>query len=238
MEVHNIEPLNMVLVESALELVPREIWHHPVVKRHARRRGKKPWEIILDRSVHHKAMLTLPLHHKRGRPDIVHISLLNAFSSPLNKVGLLNIYVHTIDNRLIFFDKSVRLPRHYYRFLGLMEQLLVEGKVPPNSDRPLIWYKRMTLKEFVDENKFEYIVLLDEKGLYIKITHLGEKIVQNLKRGIKTCIFIGGFPHGDFSEETKSLAHERISIYRDVLDTWVVVSRIIEIVELLLDIYS
>jgi len=233
-----LEPLHLVLVESALELVPPEIVHHEVVKKHAKRRGKKPWEIILDKSVHYYAMLKLPNHHKRGRPDIVHLSLLNALCSPLNKLGLLRVYVHTIDNRIIFIDPSVRLPRHYYRFVGLMEQLLVEGKVPPNSDKPLMTCRRMFLHEFVDEMKFGYIYLLHEGGRYVSPRDLGKEIVERIERGEKVAVFVGAFPHGDFFEDTKRLANEAVSIYPEPLDAWIVVSRIIEGVEHALNIYE
>ncbi len=233
-----MEPLHLVLAESALELVPREIWHHEAVKRHARRRGKKPWEIVLDKSVHYKAMLLLPNHHKRGRPDIVHISLLNALSSPLNRVGFLRAYIHTIDNRVIFVDPSVRIPRHYYRFVGLMEQLLVEGRVPPGSERPLLWWKRMFIDELVKELKLEEVVLMHESGDRMTPRDLGAWIADMMKNNKSIGVLVGCFPHGDFTEDTLRVATRRVSIFREPLDAWVVVSRVIEGVEQALDVYS
>ncbi len=230
------EPLYLILVESALELIPREIWHHDLIKKHARKRGKKPWEMVLDKSLHYRAMLNLPQHHKRGRPDIVHACLLQALGSPLNKVGLLRTYVHTIDNRVVFIDPSTRIPRHYYRFVGLMEQLLVEGKVPPGSDKPLMKCERMLLEDLVKELGIEKRLLLHEGGRRVKLLDLGKEVADSMKRGEKVAILVGAFPHGEFSEDTLRIANDRVSIFDEVLDAWVVVSHVLTAIELSLGI--
>ena len=233
-----MEPLHLILAESALELIPREIWYHEVIRKHAKKRGKKPWEMLLDKSLHYKAMLKIPNHHKRGRPDIVHVSLLNALSSPLNRVNLLRVYVHTIDNRIIFIDPSTRIPRHYYRFVGLMEQLLTEGRIPPRSDQPLMWWKREFLSDFIREMNFNEVILLHESGSRLSPHELGRDIATKMKDNLRVAVLIGGFPHGDFVDETKQLATKTISIFRESLDAWIVVSRVIEGVEHALEIYS
>ncbi|MEM4363521.1 MAG: hypothetical protein QXT90_05715, partial [Candidatus Caldarchaeum sp.] len=88
-----LERLFLLLVEAAVETVPEEIQNHPAVLKDAGRRGKKPSQVLLDRSYHHWAMKTLKDGQKRGRPDIVHFSLLEALGSPLNMKGLLETYV-------------------------------------------------------------------------------------------------------------------------------------------------
>lgn len=226
-----MEQLTIVLAEAGLELVPKDIQSHPSIVTNARRRGKKPSEILLDISIHFKAMKNLEKWYKRGRPDIVHLSLLNALSSPLNIVGLLRVYIHTINNILVHIDPVTRIPRNYNRFLGLFEQLLIMGKVPPNSDKPLLWIEQKTLKEFVKEMKFARIILMHEKGYRMSIKTLGTELAKLMKRDQKVCIIIGAFQRGDFEEETLSLTQERISIFQKPLDTWVVVSRVIEGVE-------
>ena len=67
--------------------------------------------------------------HKRDpsdyRPDIVHQTLLQILDSPLNKAGRVSaVYVHTQKNVLISVNPSVRIPRTFKRFCGLMVQLL------------------------------------------------------------------------------------------------------------------
>jgi len=42
----------LILSESALELVPSELKHHPSVISHARKLGKHTSEILLDNSWH------------------------------------------------------------------------------------------------------------------------------------------------------------------------------------------
>jgi len=58
------------------------------------------------------------------RPDITHQSLLNLMDSPLNRAGLLQVYVHTEKKVLIEINPQTRIPRTFDRFCGLMVQLL------------------------------------------------------------------------------------------------------------------
>lgn len=58
------------------------------------------------------------------RPDIVHQCLLMLMDSPLNRAGLLQVYVHTEKNVLIEINPSTRIPRTFDRFCGLMVELL------------------------------------------------------------------------------------------------------------------
>ena len=75
--------ISLVLAESSLELVPPELQSHPSVASHAAKLGKKPSEILLDNSWHFAAMKGIQNEIKRGRPDIVHFSILEATTIPL-----------------------------------------------------------------------------------------------------------------------------------------------------------
>lgn len=66
---------------------------------------------------------------KEFRPDICHQELLALLDSPLNKSGNLQIYIRTSQNVLIELHPSVRIPRTYKRFAGLMVQLLHKMKI-------------------------------------------------------------------------------------------------------------
>lgn len=66
---------------------------------------------------------------KEFRPDICHQELLALLDSPLNKSGNLQIYIRTSRNVLIELHPSVRIPRTYKRFAGLMVQLLHKMKI-------------------------------------------------------------------------------------------------------------
>jgi rRNA small subunit pseudouridine methyltransferase Nep1 len=216
--------LTLILAESALETVPREIWGHPAVYKSARKRGKPPSQILLDRSLHHQAMKNLPKAEKRGRPDIVHISLLEALGSPLNREGMLETYVHTIGDYVIIINPETRLPRNYNRFVGLIEQLFEVGRVPPESQTPLLTLKPMSLAKLIEQLNPTRTILMVEDGKPVRLKELAEEIV----REDKPAVIIGGFPHGDFEAETRMLADVQYSIYGGKpLETWTVVSHIV-----------
>jgi len=59
-----------------------------------------------------------------ARPDITHKCLLMLMDSPLNRAGLLQVYIHTEKNALIEVNPQTRIPRTFTRFAGLMVQLL------------------------------------------------------------------------------------------------------------------
>jgi rRNA small subunit pseudouridine methyltransferase Nep1 len=63
------------------------------------------------------------------RPDITHQLLLTLLDSPLNKAGLLRVYIHTINKVLIEVNPRIRIPRTFQRFCGLMVQLLHKLKI-------------------------------------------------------------------------------------------------------------
>ncbi len=217
--------LTLVIAEAALELVPRELHRHPSVRAHAKRKGKQPGEIILDRTYHHAAMRQLkgfPEPDRRGRPDIVHFSLLEALGSPLNLSGQLRCYVQTWQEKMIMIDPKVRLPRNYDRFVGLVEQLFAVGAVPENGPA-LLTLRYEKLADLLRENKASPVILLSRAGR----TETMEVIVKILSQEPNPTVLVGGFPHGRFTRETMSLAKETISIDRDPLEAWTVISRLV-----------
>ena len=58
-----------------------------------------------------------------SRPDITHQALMALLDSPLNKAGLLRVFIHTANNILIEVSPHIRIPRTYKRFAGLMGKL-------------------------------------------------------------------------------------------------------------------
>jgi len=87
-------------------------------------------DFTLVNSDDHKSILA---KHSRDpaecRPDISHQELMAVLDSPLNKAGMLKAYIRTKQNVLIDIHPSVRVPRTYKRFAGLMCQLLHKLKV-------------------------------------------------------------------------------------------------------------
>jgi rRNA small subunit pseudouridine methyltransferase Nep1 len=87
--------LSLVIIESALELVPKTIQNHSSIISHAKKLEKNPSDILLDNSWHFAAMKGIENEFKRGRPDIVHLCLLEACTIPLyleNKIKVFSSY--------------------------------------------------------------------------------------------------------------------------------------------------
>ena len=68
------------------------------------------------------------------RPDILHQELLALLDSPINKAGMLKVYIKTKKQVLIDVNPSIRIPRTYKRFAGLMVQLLHKMKIKAGSE--------------------------------------------------------------------------------------------------------
>jgi rRNA small subunit pseudouridine methyltransferase Nep1 len=216
--------LTLILAESALETIPERLWTHRSIQRYTKLRRKSLKFVVLDRSYHHAAMKRLEQSEKRGRPDIVHFALLEALGSPLNKEGLLKVYVHTISDCVITVDPATRLPRNYNRFVNLIEQLFEYEKIPPQStEKALLTIKRKTLPQLIREIKSSCVLAFSRIGKPCTLEEAVSKIsVEN-----KPIVIVGGFPHGHFSETTAKLADDIVSIDSDMLETWTVTSRII-----------
>lgn len=204
--------------DSSMELVPRELASHPQVVKNASRRGKNPWETMLERSKHHKAILRLKNSEERGRPDILHTCLKIVSDSPVYKRGLLEVLVHTAGGKWIVFKDKIRIPVTYDNFIGLMEKLLSKGIILDSSGRVL-------MKMVSKEDALQILAGFPRKTLLI---HKGERVeIGDYIRRVSAvrepvCFLIGAYPRGRPSEEIWSIAKEKISIYDDVLTAWTV----------------
>ncbi len=211
-----------VLAEAALETVPEDLWSHPAVRRHSKRQQKPPKQLLLDRSLHHSAMRRLGENLKRGRPDITHFALLEALGSPLNKEGLLQVYIHTNNNYIITVNSNTRLPRNYNRFIGLMEQLFQLEKVPSEGET-LLKLEHKTLQQLLTETKADYILAFSREGKPKTL----QDAVSTIQSKRSPVVIVGGFPHGHFSETTTQLADEIVCVDPEMLEAWTMTSRIL-----------
>lgn len=211
--------LTLILAQSSLETISPKNERYGLNKPLGKKERKKDGT-ILDVSLHRRILQKLPNPEKRGRPDIVHLSLLAALGTPLNKRGFLQIFVHTVQDLVIRIDPQTRLPKNYNRFIGLMEQLYNLGKVPPEGP-PLLTLEKMTLETLIKNLKPSETIMFTEKGTFSKL----KPIMNECSKQENPVIIIGGFPHGDFSQKTLNLSDKKISISHETLDTWIVVSR-------------
>ncbi len=217
----------LVIAEAGLELVPENISNHPSVINHARRRRKNPSKILLDRSYHHSAMKKIDLDWKRGRPDITHLTLLEALGTPLYQRGGLKIYIHTLQDLIVKVYSDLRLPRNYERFCGVFEQLLQDGMVP-QTGRPLLKLERGDLESLVKLENPSKIIALTTIGKPKPLAELCKEMVD-LPRPM---FLVGGFQRGHFKRETIQLANFKYRVFKEHLETWAVASRLIYAYEL------
>lgn len=213
--------LDLIIADSEVETVPTEIANHRVIRWHARQKGRRPVEIILNSGLHHAAMRRLADGDRRGRPDIAHMCLLLALDAPLNREGLLRVYIHTRHNRVITVDPSTRLPRVLNRFEGLLEQLFLTGEAPPG--KPLLRLERATLEELVHRLHPKRTITFSDRGQMKPLAEVfsGLSIKDNI------CVLVGGFPNGDFISDVSSISDEQVCIDPDLLTAPTVVSRAI-----------
>lgn len=243
--------VTLIIAEAALELVPQKIASRSACRNSAQRLRKRPTDMILDGSIHHSAMGKLQDKDKRGRPDIVHFCLLEALGSPLNLDGRLDTWVHTYDDHVLHFDPGVKLPRNQDRFKGVIEKLYHDGIL---SNNLITLEDDLTLTELLDrlgchpviccardgEQSLQQIV--GEEGGTVEDGTVeggtveggseedgtvgngtGDSGTEGDMGGI--AVLVGGFAHGEFTEEAVAAMTHRASLYDGDLDTWVVVSR-------------
>ncbi|MDX1595594.1 MAG: ribosome biogenesis protein [Nitrosopumilaceae archaeon] len=212
--------ISLILAESSIELVPNEIQNHPSVKSHAKKMSKKTSDIFLDNSWHFAAMKGMKHELKRGRPDLVHFAALEATTIPLFFENKLNFYIHTINDQIIYFENNVRIPKSYHRFEGLFAKLFSEKSVSFGSKK-LLEIKEKSFSELIDEINPSKLIGLSSSGKLSSCENIA-KILDN-----NSCIVVGGFQKGDFSNSIKNQFDEFYSIDKTSLESHVVISRML-----------
>ena len=183
----------------------------------------EPGRILLDRSFHHSGMLKLEEGERRGRPDLVHTTLLSITGTPLYMDGKIRIYIHTRNDVVLEIKEGTRIPKSYFRFRGLMEQQLGE-----QIDEDLVQIYELTLESLIRRKMTPDLVLgLSVQGRDMKPREFGQKIVA----AREPCLVIGGFPRGHFSPANLRIVDELVRLGDRPLDAHVVASRIVYEVE-------
>ncbi len=212
--------ISLILSESALELVPYELEEHPSVVSHAKKLGKYPSDILLDNSWHFAAMKGIKNEIKRGRPDLVHFSILEATSIPLYYQNKLNLFVHTIDNKVIHFGKNVHIPKSYHRFQGVIEKLFQEKKIMSKNEL-LLDMKEQTFSELIEEINPSNVIGFSTQGELSSYQKIASEIPDN------SCIVLGGFQKGHFSDSVQNKITNLYSVGNESFECHVVTSRIL-----------
>jgi rRNA small subunit pseudouridine methyltransferase Nep1 len=208
--------LHFVIAEAALELIPEAIWREPSVRADSERRSLEPGSILLDRSVHHSAMLKLRDDYRRGRPDLVHLTLLNVTSTPLHQEGMARAYIHTFDDSVLEFGEAARPPKSYARFRNLMEKLLVE-----RPEDGLIKVRDSSLPQLLKSVGTDYSAGLSVQGASMRL----EALAGDLALRKNPALVVGGFPRGHFLAKDLKAFDTLARIDERGLDAHVVAAR-------------
>lgn len=216
----------LILLDSSLERIPNSISTQDSIIRDAKKRGKAPHKIILDDSIHHPAISSLEDNKKKGRPDIAHFCLLSALDSPISKE--MDIYVYTLEDKIIWVNSETRLPRNFNRFKGLMESLLEKQEIK-GGEKTLMKVLNTKLDNLLSSVQGSKI-LMREEGKNPE-EHLRKKV----KEGANITLCIGGFPHGDYRESTLNVLKNHdfieVSLGRASLTSNYILNRTICILE-------
>jgi len=212
--------LSLILAESSLEMIPKEIQNHPSVVSHSKKLGKTPSNILLDNSWHYAAMKGIQNENKRGRPDIVHFSLLEACSIPLYFEKKLSIYVHTLNNKVIKVGNDIHLPKSFHRFAGLIEKLFYE-KIIESNGKKLLEMNDMNFSELIEKINPKNVVGLSCTGKPSSFYNVAKSLTND------SCLVIGGFQKSHFSDSTVSKINHLVSIDSNSLESHIVTARIL-----------
>lgn len=141
-----------------------------------------------------------------ARPDITHQCLLTLLDSPINKAGKLQIYIHTAKGVLIEVSPTVRIPRTFKRFAGLMVQLLHRLTIRSiNSQEKLLKVIQNPITDHLPPNCRKVTLSFDAPLVRVRdyVEALGEKE--------SICVFVGAMAKGtdNFAD---AFVDEKISI--------------------------
>jgi rRNA small subunit pseudouridine methyltransferase Nep1 len=211
-----------VIAEAALELVPESLWRESSVRSDSERRDMEAGNILLDRSLHHSAMLKLSDGYRRGRPDLVHLTLLNVTSTPLHQEGKARVYIHTIDDSVLEFGEGARPPKSYARFRNLMEKLLVE-----RPEEGLVSVRDATLPQLLKGMGTDYSAGLSVQGAPKPL----EELASDLALKKDPAVVVGGFPRGHFLPKDLKAFDSLVRIHEKALDAHVVAARVVYEIE-------
>jgi len=135
-----------------------------------------------------------------ARPDITHQCLLTLLDSPVNKAGKLQIYIHTAKGVLIEVNPTVRIPRTFKRFAGLMVQLLHTLSIrSTTSPEKLLKVIKNPITDHLPPNCRKVTLSFDAPVVRVR------DYLQDLGTTESICVFVGAMAKGSdtFADQYK-----------------------------------
>ncbi|CAH6722959.1 ribosomal RNA small subunit methyltransferase NEP1 [[Candida] jaroonii] len=133
-----------------------------------------------------------------ARPDITHQCLLTLLDSPINKAGKLQVYIQTARGVLIEVNPSVRIPRTFKRFSGLMVQLLHKLSIRSvNSEEKLLKVIKNPITDHLPTKCRKITLSFDAEIRRV------QDYVETLDEDESICVFVGAMARGkdNFADE-------------------------------------
>lgn len=156
-----------------------------------------------------------------ARPDICHQCLLTLLDSPLNKAGLLQVYIHTTKNVLIEVNPKIRIPRTFKRFSGLIVQLLHKHSIRSvDGKEKLLKVIKNPIIDHLPPNCKKITFSADAPTVRIS------EYLKTLEPNQSLCVVIGAMAHGE-DNFADSWVDGKISISEYLLSANTATSRIL-----------
>ncbi|GAC95063.1 nucleolar essential protein [Pseudozyma hubeiensis SY62] len=161
---------------------------------------------LLNCDDHQRVLAKMGRDIAEARPDITHQCLLTLLDSPLNKAGLLQVYIHTARGVLIEVNPHVRIPRTFKRFSGLMVQLLHKLSIRSmGGSEKLLRVIKNPVTDHFPANTHKITLSFDSP-----VQRLGSYL-PTVPQGSSIAVFVGAMAHGkdNFAD---GVVDEKISI--------------------------
>lgn len=133
-----------------------------------------------------------------ARPDITHQCLLTLLDSPINKAGKLQVFIHTARGVLIEVNPTVRIPRTFKRFSGLMVQLLHKLSIRlENAEEKLLKVIKNPITDHLPTKCRKVTLSFDAEIRRV------QDYVETLDADESICVFVGAMARGqdNFADE-------------------------------------
>ncbi|MFX1284877.1 MAG: hypothetical protein ACFFB5_14545 [Promethearchaeota archaeon] len=226
--------ITIIFFESALELIPKSLRKHPLIRKEWQKGlRKKSRGILLDGAIHRPLLDSLEDAEKRGRPDIIHHSLLAIVYSPLFRDNKIHVIIHTRNDLCIEIPSHWRVPVNYNRFCGLFSQLLLKKRVPLSGE-PILTVKHSSLFNLLDQFKGTEIFFCEQTGKNNK--EIKAKNLSQISPISSKIFLIGGFQRGTTKVRIpESNISPRdwmlLTLYEEVKPAWVIAAKLIHWLE-------
>ncbi|KAF3931850.1 hypothetical protein ABW19_dt0204849 [Dactylella cylindrospora] len=160
-----------------------------------------------------------------ARPDILHQCLLTLLDSPVNKSGKLQVYIQSTKGVLIEVNPTVRIPRTFKRFAGLMVQLLHKLSIrSTTSPEKLLKVIKNPVTQYLPPNCRKVTLSWDAPVVNMR------EYVEGLGEEESLCVVVGAMAKGkdDFAD---GWVDEKVGVSNYSLSASVACSKVCHSVE-------